>query len=448
MVYYNKKYVTASIFAILFSGLFSAQTLFAQLVLPDTDGPTGNDTQSDQPLLTSEEVSFDSPAIPEIQYPDSKKDIDVSGNSSLFPEEPILPEDPDREMPETENSSSFVDIMKSPSEIPTSSDSETPAITITRVENIPGSEPPVSPVPQPVPQLIYPVSSQIVSLGMSRNYTNLIAKIYYPRGIKTKCPVVIYSHGLGGSLEQCAYLGHKWASCGIISIHLNHPGSNESVWRGKVRPMNELKEAYQKYWTGRDRALAIRHTIDRIQAMQHSNSSLFRMMDTTKIGVAGNDLGALAALMVAGQLPPDNGPLLKDERVTAVLALGPPVHCSSAQGSVVYSGILVPFMSFAGTEDNGVIGTTKAYQRRIPYDNIQGIDKFHITLRGADHMVYGGHRMKSKKQNDVVYQKTIQNISTLFWRAYLLNDASALSTLRSAIPSSFTRVGAMERYVY
>ena len=61
---------------------------------------------------------------------------------------------------------------------------------------------------------------------------NVPAKVYYPANAKEPCPVIIFSHGLGGNREGYAYLGEHWAGCGYISVHLQHIGSDDSVWIG------------------------------------------------------------------------------------------------------------------------------------------------------------------------------------------------------------------------
>jgi hypothetical protein len=51
------------------------------------------------------------------------------------------------------------------------------------------------------------------------------AKIYYPTTAPSKLPVIIFSHGLGGSRTGYSYLGKFWASHGYVSVHLTHVGS-------------------------------------------------------------------------------------------------------------------------------------------------------------------------------------------------------------------------------
>src|SRR6266446_1669455 len=55
-------------------------------------------------------------------------------------------------------------------------------------------------------------------------------KIYFPKAGDGPFPVIIFSHGLGGSREGYEYLGWHWASWGYVSVHLQHLGSDNAVW--------------------------------------------------------------------------------------------------------------------------------------------------------------------------------------------------------------------------
>jgi predicted dienelactone hydrolase len=54
-------------------------------------------------------------------------------------------------------------------------------------------------------------------------------RVYIPSG-KSPGPVVLFSHGLGGSREGSAYLGKHWAGHGYWAVFLQHPGSDTSAW--------------------------------------------------------------------------------------------------------------------------------------------------------------------------------------------------------------------------
>ena len=55
-------------------------------------------------------------------------------------------------------------------------------------------------------------------------------RIYLPASRAAE-PVVLFSHGLGGNRDGCSYLGHHWAARGYVAVFLQHPGSDDSVWR-------------------------------------------------------------------------------------------------------------------------------------------------------------------------------------------------------------------------
>src|SRR5574343_2018349 len=60
------------------------------------------------------------------------------------------------------------------------------------------------------------------------------AKLYMPRSASPENPVplIVFSHGLGGSREGYSYLGASWAAQGYASLHLQHAGSDRRLWQG------------------------------------------------------------------------------------------------------------------------------------------------------------------------------------------------------------------------
>lgn len=255
-------------------------------------------------------------------------------------------------------------------------------------------------------------------------------KIYYPASKgEERFPVIVFSHGLGGSYERCSYLGHAWASRGFVAVLVQHPGSDEEVWKGKIRILNELREAYQTNWSGRTRAHDLRFVLDCLDRLASENHWLAAKLDLGRIGVGGYDLGALASLLVAGQTPPDFGPSLRDPRIGAVLAMSPPINRPRTGYRSVYGAVDVPVFFISGTEDDGIIGSTKAHQRRIPFDAMSGNDRYLVVFHGADHRIYGGHFLSLRARNDKAFQSAIVRISNCFWQAHLRDDEQALNRL-------------------
>ena len=45
-------------------------------------------------------------------------------------------------------------------------------------------------------------------------------------------PLIVFSHGIGGSRNGYSYLGRFWSSQGYASLHLQHVGSDRALWSG------------------------------------------------------------------------------------------------------------------------------------------------------------------------------------------------------------------------
>src|ERR1700754_2193912 len=57
-------------------------------------------------------------------------------------------------------------------------------------------------------------------------------RIYLPLQAESS-PVIIFSHGLGGTRAGSEFLGNHWAQRGYVVVFVQHPGSDDSVWKSK-----------------------------------------------------------------------------------------------------------------------------------------------------------------------------------------------------------------------
>ena len=71
-------------------------------------------------------------------------------------------------------------------------------------------------------------------------------KLYFPKTGDGPFPVIIFSHGLGGSRDNYEYLGRHWASHGYVSVHLQHKGSDAAVWKDQANPMEAMRQAVKE----------------------------------------------------------------------------------------------------------------------------------------------------------------------------------------------------------
>lgn len=259
-------------------------------------------------------------------------------------------------------------------------------------------------------------------------------RIYYPEGSGGPWPVIVFSHGLGGSREGYAYLGRHWASHGYVSVHVQHAGSDSGVWRGQSRPMEAMNEAAADPRNAIERVRDVRFVLDGLEVLARDDSEWRGRLDLKRIGMAGHSFGAHTTLASVGQ---SSVPALgarattADPRIVAAVAMSAPVPPLRKNLDAVYAGIRVPVFHMTGTEDSSPIGNTKPSERRIPFDhsNAGAADQYLLTLAGGDHMVFSG-RQGLARPADARQQNLVLQATTAFWDAYLKGDAEALRWLK------------------
>src|SRR4051794_18987954 len=104
------------------------------------------------------------------------------------------------------------------------------------------------------------------------------AKIYFPSDAAGPFPVIIFSHGLGGTREGYEYLARQWAANGYVSVHLQHIGSDDSAWRGKEQPMQTMRQA-ANLQNSVDRPKDLQFAVEQLIEMNKSDAKLKRKLD-------------------------------------------------------------------------------------------------------------------------------------------------------------------------
>jgi dienelactone hydrolase len=245
-------------------------------------------------------------------------------------------------------------------------------------------------------------------------------KIYAPATGAGPFPVIVFSHGLGGSRNGYEYLGRHWASWGYVSVHVEHLGSDTTALAKGGRLLKNLKEAAGDPRNAVARPLDVRFVLDQLEKLNQGSSPLAHRLDLTRIGMAGHSFGSWTTMAVAGQ-----GGNFTEPRFKAAIAMSTPVP-KQKDYDRVYRGVHIPILHMTGTEDDSPIGETKAAERRIAYDHIQGVDQYLVTFQGGDHMIFSGRRiLEGDRAKDPLFHSLILQGTTAFWDAYLKGDAAA-----------------------
>ena len=265
---------------------------------------------------------------------------------------------------------------------------------------------------------------------------SLPIKIYLPQSTEDHAPypVVIFSHGLGGSREAATYLGDYWSRHGYLCVFVQHPGSDSSVWQGSVgggrqEILQKMKGAANPQ-NAIDRDKDIKFVLDELESRNGSDPVLNNKLNLKKIALGGHSFGAGTTLAIAGQAYGVAG-TFKDDRIKAALYLCPPAK-AGPESKTRYGGIKIPGLLFTGTKDASPIGDTRPEDRRVPFDGITSPHQYLVNFDGADHGVFGGRGLRRPSDSDKKIQDMVSVVSTKFLDATLKDDAAAWSWLDSA----------------
>ncbi len=246
-------------------------------------------------------------------------------------------------------------------------------------------------------------------------------------------PVVLWSHGLGGSRDNAPYLGRHWSARGYVVVCMQHAGSDESVWRG-VR-LGERMEAMRRAASAENLRLRgedVKAVLDQL-GRWHGDAAhaLHGRLDLEHVGMTGHSFGAVTTQAVAGQAMPLLGQLWTDARIDAALPMSP---SSPAAGDArrAFAKVTVPWLLMTGTKDDSSIGNQTPESRREVFPVLPAtIDRYELVLHDAHHGAFSerplpGESAARKEQ----HHRAILGVSTAFWDAYLRGDAAARAFLQ------------------
>jgi len=274
-------------------------------------------------------------------------------------------------------------------------------------------------------------------------------KLYFPQTNMGRFPVIVFSHGLGGSREGYAYLGRYWAAHGYFSLHLQHPGSDDSVWRGELQPREALRRVIADPRNSLDRVMDVRFALDQMEKLNCERGPFQGRMDLDKVGMAGHSFGAWTTQAVAGEVffgPAGKSISWSEPRIRAAVIMSPSPPRQRDKLEEAFAGIKIPCLHMTGTLDDSPLGDTSANERRLPFDHIRGAEQYLITFIGGDHMIFSGRGLRAKeREKDAMFQRLICISSTAFWDAYLKGDEQAKAFLADGLKRLLADAALLER---
>ena len=258
-------------------------------------------------------------------------------------------------------------------------------------------------------------------------------KIYYPKDAGAH-PVIIFSHGLGGSRDNYQYLGEWWAGCGYVVVHPQHAGSDDAVWRdvSMAERAGAMKRATLDPANSLNRTQDVSFVIDELTRRQgDAQSPLHGRLDLSRIGMSGHSYGGWTTMAVAGQSFGLRAMSLAEPRVRAAIQMSAPAPRTLGKLSDPFAHITIPVLHLTGTRDDSPIGETKAEDRRKLFDGMSTAPTGLLLFDGATHMTFSGRTKAGEEKTaaDERFQRLIEDATTAYWDAWLRGDAEAKAWL-------------------
>lgn len=301
-----------------------------------------------------------------------------------------------------------------------------PAPTVATPQPVsPAAETPEAATPLP------PSSSRTATLTLHDSARNreIPLKVYYPGNISGSLPLIIFSHGYGGTREGYEYLGRGWADAGYIVIFPTHIGSDtEALAQLGLRGAGDPAASFQMQ---QQRTADVHFILSSLKLIDQQVREIHGKINNKQIGVGGHSMGAGTALLVGGATasPPNaSAPSFsfRDKHVRAVIAISPQGAGEEGFSDHSWDHIAVPTLTMSGTKDRGIGGQPPEW-RTQPFQHMPAGSKYQVIVGGADHLSFAvGGRFR-----DCILLETIA-----FWDNYLKGQEKPIQTSGACAVSS------------
>lgn len=286
-------------------------------------------------------------------------------------------------------------------------------------------------------------------------------------------PVVIFSHGLGGSREMYEYIAQRLASHGYLVVLPQHIGSDTEAMREAAKKnllgkgnkdadagdqddhggaadgegakrfgiRNRLVASITEEGTSdpanlQNRPRDISFVLDQIA----KHERLSRVADLNRVAVAGHSFGSYTTMAVCGMrvdIPAvTSGEAAKedvsfrDERVKCGIAMSPQGRGVMGVNTGAWDAINVPMLIATGTKDMGQ-GERAASWRHEPYAAMKSADTYFLNITDANHMTFSGRSLRDRRANGLdSHLSIVKQTCTAFLDAYLRDAEDAKKWLK------------------
>ena len=216
-------------------------------------------------------------------------------------------------------------------------------------------------------------------------------------------PLVVYLPGLGESSESGIAWRRTWAEAGYAVLGVQPASDGSAVWSSGLARLGEFGDIARQRFSAASLAKRVKLLGDVFTelARHQSDSPAFRRIDLSRIAVAGFDLGAQSAMVVAGERIEGVDPPTWPPAVKAVIALSPYADFSGMGMETNFRPVRLPVLGVTSAEDTDAYGlVTTAMVRRAPFQYMPAGGKYLLVLVGAPHSLLSGQEAPPDEPTD------------------------------------------------
>jgi dienelactone hydrolase len=260
----------------------------------------------------------------------------------------------------------------------------------------------------------------------------VLARLYLPTGEVAKprgAPLVVFSHGIGGSREGYSYIGKYLAANGIAALHVQHVGSDRSLWFGNpLQMLGRLQDA-AKETEAVNRTKDVRFALDQVLA----DAQLHMRLDAKRIAAAGHSYGANTTLLLAGARVQRGGSALDlaDPRIGAAVIISAPPFYGEGDPAQILKSIRVPSLHITATGDEIKIPGyySAAKDRVVVYEAIGSAQgKLLAVFKEGSHSMFTDRLGTGGEALNAQVKKATRELMHAFLQQVFLGDTQALAT--------------------
>ena len=308
-----------------------------------------------------------------------------------------------------------------------------------------------------------------LTLHDSGRSKGLPVRVYYPTQVgDAKLPVIVFSHGLGGSREGAVPLASDWAAHGYAVICPTHEDSVK-LRRSEGKSLDPTQMLIEMGMNDAGRVSRVQDDVlilDSLKVIEHEIPALAGKLDAEHCGIAGHSAGAMTAALLAGAKNdlPSGGRLqsFRDTRFDYAMLLSGQGVGQAGFTKSSWEGISEPMMVMTGSQDYARTKQTPE-ARCDPYTYASPGSKYLVFLNGAVHSSFTGKAAEMQQavaeKGELTWQQraeqaftvesldsvlaadqgaiftAIQETSLAFWEANLKGNRDAQRWLDSDAPA-------------